>query len=116
MAGEVGLLEPEIGFLPRRPSILPVKVDIHPLLILVRDRLWLREPLEPGEVLFVVSPGLPLEFSSGAPPAIGSRLRIFRADNHLDDPADLLLIRVCPIVEDEKEGIEIHPRIDLLIV
>ena len=53
---EVTVFEPEVALLPLAPRAFPVEVDVHALLVLLRDRLRLRMPLEPRQVLDVETP------------------------------------------------------------
>ena len=66
--GEVAVLEAEVALLPLAPRAFPVEVDVHALLVLLRDGLRLRVPLEPRQVLDVETPGLPLELLRGKIP------------------------------------------------
>ena len=63
--GQVTVLEPEVALLALAPRALPVEVDVHALLVLLRDRLRLRVPLEPRQVLDVESPRLTLQLLGG---------------------------------------------------
>ena len=54
--GQVAVLEAEVALLPLAPRAFPVEVDVHALLVLLRDRLRLRMPLEPRQVLDVETP------------------------------------------------------------
>jgi hypothetical protein len=53
---QVDIHETEVGLAQKRPPAFPIKVRILSLLVLVRDRLWLRVALEPCQILFVESP------------------------------------------------------------
>ena len=59
--GQVTVLEPEVALLALAPRALPVEVDVHALLVLLRNCLRLRVPLEPRQVLYVEPPGLAFE-------------------------------------------------------
>ena len=54
--GQIPILEPEVALLPLAPRTLPVKVDVYTLLVLLCYSLWLRVPLEPGQVLDMETP------------------------------------------------------------
>ena len=53
---EVAVLEPEAALIALAPRAFPVEVDVDALLVLFRDRLRLRVPLEPRQVLYVETP------------------------------------------------------------
>lgn len=72
---EISILKPEIALLPLTPRALPIKVDVHALLVLLSDRLRLRVALEPGEVLHVESPRLTLELFGGEVPSVRGATR-----------------------------------------
>ena len=59
--GQIAVLETEVALLPLAPRAFPVEVDIHALLVLLRDCLRFRVPLEPCQVLDMETPGLSLE-------------------------------------------------------
>ena len=57
--GQVTVLKLEVALLALAPRALPV--EVHALLVLLRNRLRLRVPLEPRQVLYVERPGLAFE-------------------------------------------------------
>ena len=67
--GQVTVLEPEVALLALAPRALPVEVDVHALLVLLRNCLRLRVPLEPRQVLHVEPPRLAFELFRGKVPA-----------------------------------------------
>ena len=62
-------LEAEVTLLSLTPAVLPIKVEVSPLLVILRDRLWVVGALEPCQVLLVESPRLAFQFTSSKPPA-----------------------------------------------
>lgn len=50
------VLESKVGLLALTPCALVIKVDVRALLVIIRDRLGLLVPLEPGQVLFMEPP------------------------------------------------------------
>ena len=56
LLAQVPILESEVALFAHAPASLPVKVQILPLLILLRYFIWLGMPLEPGQELDVESP------------------------------------------------------------
>ena len=72
---EVAVLEPEVALLALAPRTLPVEVDVHALLVLLRDRLRLGMPLEPRQILHVEPPRLAFELLRREVPAERERVR-----------------------------------------
>ena len=90
--GEVAVLEAEVALLALAPRALPVEVDVHALLVLLRDRLRLRVPLEPRQVLDVESPRLTLELLGGkVPTKLSSECSINRSTR-----GEVRTVGMCP--------------------
>ena len=81
---QIPVLEPEITLLALAPRAFPVEVDIDALLVLVRNRLWLRVALEPRQILKVKTPRLLLEFLCGEELLVCPRAEVEHVEQRVD--------------------------------
>jgi len=78
------VLEYERALLSRRPTALPIKVEVDALLIVIGDDLRFTCSLKPSQVLLMKSPGLFLQLLSGQILHIGSRTVIEDVEECVD--------------------------------
>jgi hypothetical protein len=88
------ILKPKVALLPLTPAIFPIKVKVPSLLVILCDGLGVVCPLEPGEVLLVEPPVVPLELLGGEP------------------------LLVCPrvVVEYEEELVQLESLVDRFVL